>query len=483
VDLQPDKAALLAEGRDGVAKFVRDCGTHYITGVRHSAELYVTITYTAASEEAATEFEAEVKANTGDIIPGAEVSAELGSKLTSLAQRDDIEARVELHAQGFTFRDTQIDSSAASNLIGSEVNDETFERIKELTEAMGRSIAIDKDKVDVDPRASGATRTTAIAPASYEGLPSWPRDVDLDEVEQAILANQAWLDSLEELMETMSTVYWDEIAPFSAKGVGDHDRAAYNVAVGRVARLPNPAAGSCNPEVDLHREGCFVQGVPSSLRQLNDINGFWAYQFYPGEPTTSAQVGAAFLGLRTTYETCFLATQNDPFRVCGDAEWEPDDEAVLDARKLLAEYHRSGRLLPIRYWASDDAQSVAGDWTFGRGALGVCQRHRFRIDGDVVHGDLPSRDEARYLAPLIGWGPLDWRDSSIPRAIWYQESTEEEACGPGQAGVMVRPRDPDQEPHIECFEIGDWDAWNPWAEQIVALCIPTSGAIEEPPPP
>ena len=94
-------------------------------------------------------------------------------------------------------------------------------------------------------------------------------------------------------------------------------------------------------------------------------------------------------------------------------------------------YAATGRILPVNYKFDRDALVYYSD------AVERCEETNFGTKSNPIWGRLPTKEEAKYLAPLVGFGSLDWSGADIRHRIWYKGSNDQ-GCASGDASVLVR---------------------------------------------
>jgi hypothetical protein len=133
---------------------------------------------------------------------------------------------------------------------------------------------------------------------------------------------------------------------------------------------------------------------------------------------------------------------------------------------MLDLYAESGRILPVNYKFDRDALVYYSD------AVERCEETNFGTTNAPIWGRLPTKEEAKYLAPLVGYGGLDWSGADMRHRIWF-EGSNNEGCGNGKASVLAR--DPSSGGmSFECVEV------NFWGNEILPVCIPAHGPIASP---
>ena len=464
--------------RRGMSKFLSDCGTHYVRGMRYAAELYVMITYNAASQRVATELKAELGIDPGVKIPGVEVKGDLAAKLAHTATREGVSVDVSVAAQGFVIDRDEVDSTAISRLLGQGVNEKMFETLDQLYGAMQTSVERDvcrdtgsdacwpaADKAAAECGGPGQAAcgyyfnnsrnaiANGVSASMYTSLPNWDESTD-DDFELAmerIQDNEDYLRTMGEMLERIARVYVDEIKPF--RNASQSKKAAYNLPVGTRAKLDEDDAPY----------------VPSSVADLVELSDRWEQEFLPSSMAgTGSQVGLTYERVEQAFKDCWQRTAVDLQRPCGPETFDQLHQSGLwqFTEDMLDEYASTGRVLPIAY-AHDGDALIWYSW-----AQSFCEKQNFGTPSAPVWGRLPTKVEAEYLAPLVGFGSLDWSDADRRHSIWF-EGSEMDGCIEGSARVLQRPPSASKASFV-CVEV------NALGNEILPVCVPAHGPIETP---
>lgn len=464
---------------EGVDKFLDVCGTHYARGMRYGAELYVMITYKAASQQTATELKAELGIETGDKIPGAEVNGSVAAKLASSANKSGVSVDVSVAAQGFTINRDQVDGDMIASILGEGVNENMFMTLDNLYGAMQESVEKDvcrdtgsdecwsaSDKSSAGCGGDGQDAcgyyynnsrgaiANGVAASQYTSLPNWESEHDdaMEAAFETIQDNEDYMRSLGELLERMSDVYLNEIRPF--RKASNTKKAEYAIPVGRKAK------------VDVDDQGF----IPRTVTELVDVADVWEYEFLPATAAGgSSQIGVTYERIEKEFKDCFQGTSGDLTDVCGSGDIDEllESEVWMEAEQMLERYDDTGRVLPVNTKHERDALVYYGD------AVSRCEDTNFGTESDPIHGRLPTKAEAEYLAPMVGYGNIDWGGSDIRHAIWYQGSKDDGCTDDDYARVMIA--DPSQDKVMfNCVPV------NFWGNEIMPLCVPPEGPVASP---
>jgi hypothetical protein len=161
-------------------------------------------------------------------------------------------------------------------------------------------------------------------------------------------------------------------------------------------------------------------------------------------------------------QDCWSAAMIDPAHEC-----TPEGKAATDTpewNEVLAEletYRNTGRVLPVRYKVGASVKrSLAEE---------ECQD----LSTPQLTYRLPTRTEVRQLAPLIGFGNIDW-DGADPHEIWFVHPNPTEQCDdPEYPHPFYRNRPEASSAYWSC---APWSTIISWRD-IQAVCVPSSGPL------
>jgi hypothetical protein len=193
-----------------------------------------------------------------------------------------------------------------------------------------------------------------------------------------------------ELQERMETVYYNEIEPFLH--APDSMKAAHNLAPPGEARR--------------------------SPQELLEVANHWMDRFFP---QIGPQIGWAMQVATDLIDSCWSNSSVDIFYQCA-----PDKMAATDMEEwqsVLAEledYAATGRILPLRV-------KVLNRATTGAEARSACTSIGSESGETYITYRLPTRSEAARLAPLVGFGSVQWQGTE-PHEIWYDDVEAERHC-------------------------------------------------------
>lgn len=451
---------------NGLSDFFRVCGTHHVSGLRYGAELYVMITFKAENDATANELKQDLGVDAGSAIPGVSASSSVAAKLVQNSMREGVTVDVSVSVRGFG-NDSSSDP-VISRLVNDGITPDTFMLLDGVFSSMKTSVAKDacrdagrdecwtaQEKADVGCGGSDEacgyfyndvrnSVVTGVSAGMYNAMSNWsePEDGEFQTALRRVQDNEDFLRSLGGLKERMNKVYYSEIRPFAeSRGT---DKALYNL----------------QPEAE----------PAQSVDELVDIADEWANEFLPPSTDgTSSLLGVSYQVVEKDWKDCFQATSDDQLFACG-----PGDVNVLInsinyqmIEAKLLQYHDQGRIVPLGYWASNDALVNFN------AAKSVCaEESNFGSRSNPIAGRLPTKDEALRLAPLVASGPLDWSDADISHAIWYSSSLSD-GCGDGMMSIMLAA--PGEDPTFVCAEEG-----TVLGDEVLPVCVPQSGPAEEP---
>ena len=427
----------------GIDKFVQTCGTHYINGVRFGGHLYLLITYEATNEESALDLKADLGLQQGAV--GTEVDADIKAKLNRAASRSDVRTTVKVSSTGFTFGGQEASSSLALDLIGGDINEAMFQRIDQIRLAMKSSVDNDACRDAGDGKCGDVN-----APGYYENAQraASVRGVELGfydslanityfgespflEVRERLLLVERYVRDWAELEERMAIAYQNEINPFL--DAPSNLKASY--------QLAPPAA---------------PKNTPTEVLAI--ANG-WMDDFFP---ETGPQIGWVMQKAVQAQVDCWSAASADLYHSCSADDTPADQSAAwLEVLAEINRYAGGGRVLPLQY--------KAGGAVSGAYAAEECQG----VSTEAIAYRLPTLNEAKQLAPLVGYGNLSWPGSGSYE-IWFDAAPGTNGCTDPDFPYPFYEHEPGKAPTVKCAES---ETLSFFGRKVVALCVPSSGPI------
>jgi hypothetical protein len=340
VELTEGAVDLLRRGN--LSEFVHQCGGSFAQTVRYEAQVIAMVQFEAKTEESALSIEASFGGATPaaktDIAPGG--TADLKTKAQQTASANDASLSITVNASGFL----------ANPQTSGDMGSDSFEKIDALTKEMNDSF----DKDLAGDRASYETnqrnvRPTSIAQASYGSVGNRPA-ADYSKLSAMLSQAEEFVGGIAPLYLRFDRAYQDEVLRF----LGDEkNQFRYNL----------------------------EQAPKLTTQELVPIAKAWATKL----ATDGSQDGSLVKPLRSAIDHCTAAASNGDYSPC-------TSNAALDGAKsaasaALAEYARSGRILPLVVSMPQPGSN--------------CSYYNAESQCDAVHMRLPKRSEMATIAPAV----------------------------------------------------------------------------------
>lgn len=420
----------LATLQSDPAQFIRECGTEYIAGVAHGAELVMLIQIESSTLDKKLQVESKLAAS-GIKAGPATLDASLGSKFASALADESAEVSVFVQSRGFV---PSVDLAALSKLDG-----DAFAVAAEAQKQLRASVELDKchDQGAAGPGTCGGAPARGylgngarvavpigILRQEFQRTGNFPGtsvivDAMLEAARAADQAN-AVIEDFAELYDAVLSVHADE-AGAMVDGGRPYDFGIYDT----------------TPMV---REDF-------TYDEWTDHAAGWAETFDPGG-------GEAIDRLTAALQPCWSRAEFGDFSDCATKPGQTDDGEALLA--LFAEYD-GARVRPV-FYASAVNPTTHGD------ALGSCPK-AWR---------LPTKAEASRLwyaierspdvaAPTAGDGILQNQ-----RAAWYDDAGQD--CAAEDGAYLERLAD-------GTFKTGCYRGGGVFSSsmRLPALCVPKTG--------
>ena len=441
--------------------FIDKCGVHFINSVLYSSNVFLLITYTANSEQTASDIKAKLGASVG-YGPG-KVDVNAAVNVANASANDGVSVTVSLVGRGYRVDDRASIENTIQTLLTSAAGEDTDEGKAQAAQLVGEETyaIIDKIRVEMEDsvardicRDAGvgkcadgsdapgyhdntkrAAKPTGVYLGFYDGLV--PTDIGqqfengelTDPFELArdkLTAVERFIKDYAELEERMTDVYGNEVnlflrTPSAYKG-------HFNVA---------PPA---DPKLDT-----------ASLLATADA---WQDLYYPNTPTQIGwHVEEAVHAARDCWEKASLDIEHE----CTDDDVRATEtEQWKDLLVSLETYRDEGRILPVRFvvGAAVATQATAKD---------VCRD----LDYMGLPVRLPTREEVLYLAPAVREGVINWTGREN-HEVWY---AQDEVGNPRCADKPDTP-----EPFYENTpQTGSRYMCAGKARLVQTVCVPTTG--------
>lgn len=431
--------ARLEEGPD---RFVSACGTHYVNGVQYAAEVYLLITYTAQDDQTALDLKASLQLSGS--VGLAEVDADVKARLANSSNIAGVSTTIHVAAQGFGFGDDDSTSELIADLLGGAVTDETFLKLDDIRHALESSITIDACRDagegqcgDIEaPGYFDNVRKLAVPAAVdigfYDSLANVPAEqaADFVLIKERLTKIERFIRDWAELEERMEDVYWSEMAPFLTADVDA--KASYQVA---------------------------PPGQP--LRRPEDLVNTFDHYLEMFLPEKGSQIGSKFEIASNKIRDCWNRTSVDVMHECAPGDIAAaDSPAWQEIEGDLRAYDEEARILPLRYQLAHDVRY--GDIRDACSALntaGITYRP-------------PTLEEARLLAPAMGYGTIDW--TAEEHQSWIETDDPASLC-PNQDDTNPSYRNSPafDEGEIVCMHKDDLFS----GITLNTMCVPSGGPM------
>ena len=421
--------ALDTLGRDPGA-FARECGTDYIAGVAHGAELVMLVQIESATVDQKLQVESKLAAS-GIKAGPATLDASLGAKFSKALAQESAQVAVFVQSRGFV---PSVDLAALSRLDG-----DAFAVAAEASKQLRASVELDKchDQGDAGPGSCGGASARGylgngarvavpmgILRQQFQrvgNFPSTPAIVD------AMLENSRAADQANTVIEGYAKLY-------------DAALAIYTDEVGSMVSSPRPFDFGIYDTTAAMREDF-------TFDEWRDHASAWAEVFEPHGGEAMAQLVSAL-------QPCWTRAQFGDFRECAAKPETTDAGKALLA--TFAEYAEA-RVRPVSYAHSATA-TKHGD------ALGSCPKG----------WRLPSKAEANRLWYAIEGNPAmptpTATDGQLQshRATWYDDGGLD--CASQEGSFLERLGD-------GTFRSGCYAGGGLFSStmRLVATCVPSTG--------
>jgi hypothetical protein len=450
------KAAL----SQGPAEFYRQCGTHYIDAVRYGARFYLMITYKANSHSSKTQMDATLG------IDGALMgSGDVKTRLERAANVAGVSVTIKGASNGF-WLDSKPAAELVKTLASAQINENMFVAATQLYFSMVAQVENEYCLDSGDGSCKGATspgyfarneRDAAVtgvqlggyhnlANAQWEGSEN-PFQVIKDRVE----VTRRFIRNWSELEIRMDNIYSDEIKPFLESA--PKDKALFNIAPpGKALRTPME-----------------VFEVAKTIEE----------QIYP---PTGGVMGWYREDIQDRIVACMNKVNIDVTSSCTESdelfegkdasgELEADDTKQWnELYKFFDDYHATKRILPLHVAYGTKAV------TYGN-AQGHCDYLAKQLNktlseqgsSNKVVYRLAKGVEVKSLAPVLGYGNVQWTDSDIPHATWFSPGNGMGICSPDYPYYQNEP--------ASTFAGSGCAVNDYWDDDLIPICVPASGPI------
>jgi hypothetical protein len=448
----------LAALNKGAATFAQKCGTHYASGVRYGARFYLLINYKAMDHMAKTQMEASLGVD-GSIAGSGDVK----TRLETTAKMSGVQVTVKAASSGF-WLEGQPSAEVIKAMESANVDANLFAAASQLYMGMIKSVerdyCLDAGQGTCNGQASPGyfartrrdTNVTGVQLAGYQGLSNATangKNSALAKVQQRVEVVNRFIRAYSEIQVRMDNIYFDEVKPFL--DATPQQKALYNVAPpGKPLATPE-AVYAVAQDLD---ERIFppTGGVMGTLREEVSDRISECLDKVAVDITASCTAGdKAIAGVSTKKEL--------------------EAEQTLAWNELYAffdAYHATQRILPL--------QLAVGEWPItSKSAQTACDAVANKLNTALgqkgsttkIVYRLATKDEVRWLAPFLSHGNVSWSSADLPNATWYTP-VGSNPCG---SDYPYFQNQPSGAPIFGC-STNDW-----WDEDLVTLCVPSSGPV------
>ena len=436
-------------------EFTAICGTHYMAGVRYGANLMILITYSASNEESAT----DMKATLGVSSAALPVTGDMKTRLHTASTLSGVTVNISASTQGVLLAGDKF----TNQTISAAVDGKLFEQVDAIRAGMTKSVQFDVCR-DAGTTTCGdepgpgyfANKSRNVQPTGiilgfYESLPNatWDGDVSPFQLVRDRLSHvERFVRDYSEVQIRYEDIYLNEVKPFL--DATPAYKAMYNIAPdGKPVFSPSA-----------------LQTIATDLDE----------KFYPERGTV---IGWKTQEVVDRIKDCWDQASVNLFTSCTSKD-EPLGD-IIEGKELAAtdtkqwndlyneiiSYAKHSRILPISARIGEEPVPF-GD------AADVCKK---LSKSESLQYRLPTKSEARVLAPMVAYGNIQWAGATVPSAIWYSDV---KACGDGYPYFKNDPESASQskDPTFECAPVAGWwdQLWND-DYRLVPICIPAAGPL------
>lgn len=336
--LTPDARALLAQNE--TKEFLSKCGGSFAKNVRYEAQVIGILQFEATTEETARSIQTSLGGETPSFLQQVgSARADIQTKATQTAEKYKAQLSLTVSASGFLARGQSTNNVA----------EQSFEKIDELREQMNRSFDDDiaRDRAGYATNTSRNVRPASVGQASYAQLSNAPASTDYTRITATLTRAEEFARDVAAVQLRLQNTHEDEVARF-LRDVSNQFR--YN-----------------------------IPGAPKlRSRDLVPIAEDWSRKLHP-------ERGSLVEPLKLAIERCMAAASNGDYSACTTDDHLETAKARADA--ALADYARSGRIVPMNAW-----MPTLGETMSFRNADDACLSVSMR---------LPKREEMRVIAPAV----------------------------------------------------------------------------------
>lgn len=431
-------------------RFVSECGTDYVDGIRFGAELFVMITFTAESDQAASEIKSSIEMTSR--VPTVEANGELSMTMTENASHQGVTTSIRAVANGFDIIETSTADGGCANIQGEDgesllamlasdgVTPELFNHIDCIKGLMHQSVATDRCRDAGEGSCDGAASPGYHA-AGYRN--SGPTGVVLGRYSaaQGVTADSSafnYINTQRQQVELFvrdinrirlqtRNVYIDDLRPFLEAPA--EDRALYNV------------SGS--------------NGVARSMNELVSVVQSWVDMFHPADEQQWGSVDRDLTGL---IEACWESSALNLEHSCIPENQRADN--LPECQNALAElerYENTSRISRLDVVVLPETIMFDDVAYIGSSAVEACSEIG-------VGYRLPTRSEVQLLDLLILAGPVPWTPDA-PNEVWYGDAAD---CGDNLMDIN---------PAYHATQQGGEFLCTGRTASRAAICVPSSGPV------
>lgn len=349
------KTMLSAKPQDFLVK----CGDRFVNAVTYQAKIEALITFETSSEDEALKLSGSIGAS-GTAGGVANLTGSIKSNLSNASKQSDVKSSIMVTAQGF-------DATGTEGLIGIDGTvDDKLTKIDTAAAALRTSLQRDRD---ADAKSYVGNNTRAAVPAvihvtRYGMATNAPSGVETSapfkQNAQMMQQTENYLRAFGQIKLQMSDAWSWEISDF--QNAGSETQQFYNVA---------PPGKALRNVID-------VGAVASQ----------WAARFRSDD---GINIGTDMQKIQQAISTCAESAKGGDFSDCQPGVDPTTIQAYREGQAAIQQYIASGRVIKLRVYVMNNG----GEMSYSS-AQSACAQNGAYVDR------LPTADEAKLLAPLVG---------------------------------------------------------------------------------
>lgn len=430
-------------------RFVAECGTDYIDGIRFGAELFVMITFTAESEQDTNEIKTAIEMAAR--IPAVEAGGELSTTMSENATRQGVTTTIRAVANGFDLIETSTadgqcadiqgenGESLLATLVSEGVTPGLFNHIDCIKDLMHQSVALDRCRDSGDGSCDGApspgyhavglrhSGRTGVILGRYSATQGAQDPAAFNYINTQRQQVELFVRDINRIRLRTRNVYLDDLRPFLEAPA--EERPLYNV---------------ISPE-----------NVVRTMRELVDVVESWDTLFHPADEQRWGTVDRDLTGL---IEACWETAALNLDHLCMTGVERAD--SLPECQNALAElerYENTSRISRLDAIVLPEPVMFDDIVSLGSSAVVSCSEI-------AVGYRLPTRSEVQLLDLLVLDGPVPWSPDA-PSEVWYADTAD---CGDNLWDVNPTYHATEQGGEFLCVSR---------TTSRAAICVPSSGPV------